>query len=159
MWKEKLETIKKEMELYQEKTNFGIGDEKILVRFQREVRKEFGYELPIDYLDFFRYINGFEYNGFEYNGFEYNGFVLYQIDEHLIKDTPIHQHVDGFIDTNQIWYETEANKEYIFIGDSNISFGVYSFREKMYYELDKPVTDNIINKFENINELLEQFFF
>ena len=30
MWKEKLETIKKEMELYQEKTNFGIGDEKIL---------------------------------------------------------------------------------------------------------------------------------
>lgn len=148
MWKEKLETIKKEMELYQEKTNFGIGDEKILVRFQREVRKEFGYELPIDYLDFFRHINGFEYNGF----------VLYQIDEHLIKDTPIHQHVDGFIDTNQIWYETEANKESIFIGDSNISFWVYSFREKMYYELDKPVTDNIINKFENINELLEQFF-
>ena len=84
MWKEKLETIKKEMELYQEKTNFGIGDEKILVRFQREVRKEFGYELPIDYLDFFRYINGFEYNGFEYNGF-----VLYQIDEHLIKNTPM----------------------------------------------------------------------
>lgn len=148
MWKEKLETIKKEMELYQEKTNFGIGDEKILVRFQREVRKEFGHELPIDYLVFFRHINGFEYNGF----------VLYQIDEHLIKDTPIHQHVDGFIDTNQIWCETEANKEYIFIGDSNISFWVYSFREKMYYELDKPVTDNIINKFENINELLEQFF-
>ncbi len=84
--------------------------------------------------------------------------MLYQIDEHLIKSTPIYQHVDEFIDTNQIWYEIEANKEYLFIGDSDISFWVYSFREKAYYELDKPVTDNIINKFKNLDELLEQFF-
>lgn len=147
MWKEKLETIKKEMRLYQEKTNPGIGDKEIL-EFQKDVREKFGYELPVDYLDFLRYINGFEYNGF----------VLYQIDEYLIKDTPIHQHVDEFIDTNEIWHEIEANKEYLFIGDSNISFWVYSFREKAYYELDKPVTDNIINKFKNLDELLEQFF-
>lgn len=147
MWKEKLEILKKEMELYQEKTNSGIVDKEIL-KFQREVRKEFGYELPPDYLKFLKYINGFEYNGF----------ILYQVDEYLTNYTPVNQHVSEFIDTNKIWYEIEENKEYIFIGDSDISFWVYSLHEKIYYELDKPVTDNIINKFKTLDELLEKFF-
>ena len=82
MWKEKLEILKKEMELYQEKINSGIVDKEIL-KFQREVRKEFGYELPPDYLKFLKYINGFEYNGF----------ILYQVDEYLTNYTPVNQHV------------------------------------------------------------------
>ena len=84
--------------------------------------------------------------------------MLYQIDEYLLSSTPINQSVAEFIDTNQIWYEVEDNKDYIFIGDSDISFWVYSLRKKIYYELDKPVTGNIINEFNSIDELLELFF-
>ncbi|MBC6309737.1 hypothetical protein HCJ66_09210 [Listeria sp. FSL L7-1582] len=54
----------------------------------------------------------------------------------------------------EIWNENEWEDDYVFFGDSNISWYCYSRMKNAFMELDKPSGD-VINKFSSLGELLE----
>lgn len=126
MWKEKLEEIAREKGLYGEKINTGVT-EKEEETFIKKVGEEINIILPSEYVAVLKIINGIEFNGF----------ILYGVDEQMLEKTP-NQHVNGFLEYNKIWYENEWQKQYIFLGESNISWYVYDIQRKKYYELDNP---------------------
>lgn len=49
----------------------------------------------------------------------------------------INQKVEGIIDFNEILYENEFNKEYIFLVSRDISWYVYNIKDKNFNILDK----------------------
>ena len=70
------------------------------------------------------------------NGFEWNGFILYGVDQEFF-DNPSYA-VSGLIEQNEIWYEVESQRAYLFLGESNISWYVYEIASGRYMELDNP---------------------
>lgn len=142
MWKEKLEIIKLRREKRNRHLNEGCSL-KELEFFQQEVKNKFKYDLPKGYIDFLSVINGLEYNGL----------VLYGIDENIV-DKINNQRVTGYIDTNEIWYENDEQKEYMFFGDSNMSWYCYNIRENIYVELDKP-SGELEQEFSDFTDMLE----
>lgn len=143
MWKIKLEEIIEEKKLYGEKVNIGASEAE-LAQFQKSVKEGLYIELPNEYINVLKIINGIEFNGF----------VLYGIDEELLKNKP-NQYINGFISLNQIWYENEEQKKYLFLGESNISWYVYDIDKKIYCELDNPSGREMI-EFTNFGEMLEK---
>lgn len=126
MWKDKLQDIIQEKNIYGEKVNIGATEEEIAIFF-KEARAEIDVDLPNDYKKILGIVNGLEFNGF----------ILYGIDQHLLSEQP-NQSINGLIEYNKIWYENEWQKNYIFIGESNISWYVYDLAECKYVELDNP---------------------
>lgn len=126
MWKEKLQEIVQEKNIYGEKVNIGATEEEI-EKFFKESKAELNVDLPDDYAKILGLVNGLEFNGF----------ILYGIDQGLLSKTP-NQKINGLIDNNKIWHENEWQKRYIFIGESNISWYVYDIAECIYLELDNP---------------------
>lgn len=125
MWKDKLLQIVQEKNVYGEKINIGATEE--IRIFIKRVKHEFKIDLPNEYIELLRTVNGVEFNGF----------ILYGIDEELL-DTPQNQRINGFIKCNAIWYENEWQKKYIFLGESNISWYAYDMMLRRYFELDNP---------------------
>lgn len=126
MWTDKLQKIIEEKSIYGEKINIGATEEELEL-FLEEVRREFKIDLPNEYVNFLRTVNGIEFNGF----------ILYGIDQRLLIK-PQNQLINGLIEYNSIWYENEWQKQYIFLGESNISWYVYDLSKCKYYELDNP---------------------
>ena len=142
MWKEKLELIRERRAKRNRHLNEGCSQEEIDI-LQQEVNNIFQYDLPEEYVAFLSVINGLEYNGL----------VIYGIDENLI-DKKNNQNVTGYIDTNQIWYENEEQKKYMFFGDSDMSWYCYNISKKTYVELDKP-SGELEQEFDNFAGMLE----
>lgn len=87
------------------------------------------------------------------NGLDYNGLVLYGIDENLV-DKKNNQRVMGYIDTNEIWYENDEQKVYMFFGDSNMSWYCYNIKKDIYVELDKP-SGELEQEFSGFADMIE----
>lgn len=64
--------------------------------------------LPETYREFLKKINGLDINGL----------VIYGIDEILL-EREVEGEVHGLIKTNELWYENELQKKYIFYADSD----------------------------------------
>lgn len=143
MWKDKLEEVKKEKERYEELVNVGATNEQI-ERFVKEVRTKFNYSLPLEYLDFLK----------EVNGIEFNGFIVYGIDQELLEED-VNQLINGFISLNEIWYENEEQKQYIFLGESNISWYVYNLKNNIFTELDNP-SGGVVKEYYDFDNILEK---
>ncbi len=143
MWKERLEEIRQEEKRYGQNINCGISEEEAGA-FIKAVKDEFGIALPEEYLKILRTINGIEFNGF----------ILYGVDEPLLKEVP-YQHVNGLIDCNQVWYENEWQKQYIFLGEGNISWYVYDLETKKYYELDNPSGESM-EEFDDFEQMFDK---
>jgi hypothetical protein len=143
MWKRKILEIADEKKKYGEKINYSAKNEELQVLLD-EYRLKFQVELPKEYLDFLRYVNGVEFNGF----------ILYGIDEKLLKEKP-RQHIQGIIDNNLIWHENIWENDYIFLGESSISWYVYDYKKYKYYELDNP-SGRIMEEFNDINVMIYQ---
>ncbi len=126
MWKDKLQEIIQEKNLYGEKVNIGATEEEVQL-FLKEIKLELEVDLPSEYAKVLEVVNGIEFNGF----------ILYGIDKHLLSIQP-NQMINGLIEYNKIWYENEWQKKYIFLGESNISWYVYDLTEYKYCELDNP---------------------
>ena len=126
MWKDKLQEIVQEKNLYGEKINAGASEEEIRL-FLKAIKDELKVDLPNEYVKFLEVVNGIEFNGF----------ILYGIDQRLL-DAQQNQSINGLIEYNKIWYENEWQKQYIFLGESNISWYVYDLAEYKYCELDNP---------------------
>ncbi|MBC1474074.1 SMI1 / KNR4 family protein [Listeria grandensis] len=80
------------------------------------------------------------------NGLDYDGLVIYNAN--------VNDNNNGFIAANEIWHENEWEDDYVFFGDSSISWYCYSKMNNTFLELDKPSGD-VIDKFSSLNELLE----
>ena len=104
MWKERLEEIRQEEKRYGADINCGISEEEAQ-EFIKAVKDELGIALPEEYLKILRIVNGIEFNGF----------ILYGVDEPLLQEAP-NRSVNGLIDCNQVWYENEWQKQYLFLG-------------------------------------------
>lgn len=85
MWKDRLLQIAQEKNIYGEQINTGAAEEEIRI-FIKRVEDEFEIDLPNQYIEMLRNVNGIEFNGF----------MFYGIDEELL-DTPQNQHVEVFI--------------------------------------------------------------
>ncbi|WP_225435368.1 YrhA family protein [Bacillus aerolatus] len=129
--------------LYGERINTGASEEE-LTEFQKSVKEELHNELPNEYINVLKIINGLEFNGF----------ILYGIDEVLLGNKP-NQHIDGLITSNQIWYENEEQKKYLFLGESNISWYVFDINKTQYIELDNPSGREMV-KFKEFDEMFEK---
>lgn len=143
MWKIKLEEIIEEKKLYGEQINSGASEVE-LAKFKLSVKEELQKDLPTEYSNVLKMVNGLEFNGF----------ILYGIDEVLLEKKP-NQHINGLISFNQIWYENEDQKKYLFLGESNISWYVYDTNNERYIELDNPSGQEMVI-FKELDEILEK---
>ena len=109
-----------------------------------EAKEKLGVERPKEYLDILSKVNGIEFNGF----------ILYGVDEYLLEHE-INQSIYGLVDLNKIWYENEEQKKYLFLGESNISWYVYEYKNKIFIELDNP-SGRESNKFNSFYEMFNK---
>lgn len=143
MWKENLKKIIDEKKIYDEEVNAGASQDEI-ARLIEEVNKKLNVELPKEYLDIISKINGIEFNGF----------ILYGVDEYLLEHQT-NQSIYGLVESNEIWYENEEQKIYLFLGESDISWYVYEIKNKCFMELDNP-SGMECNKFNSFYEMFNQ---
>lgn len=143
MWRELLLDIKKVEEKYGGTLNIPARNEQI--DYLKKVAKErFNHILPKEYIAFLKMVNGLEFNGF----------IFYGVDSWLV-DKEDNKFVYGYIDSNEIWYENEHQKQYIFFGESNISWYCFDLLSRVYVELDNP-SGTLMNTFTNFEYLLEK---
>lgn len=144
MWTDKLQIIIEEKNLYGEKINIGAteGEIQLLIR---EIKNELNVDLPSEYLKILEVVNGIEFNGF----------ILYGIDQKLLNKKQ-NQCINGLVEYNKIWYENEWQKQYIFLGESNICWYVYDITTGKYCELDNPSgrENDVFNSLECLLEKL-----
>lgn len=143
MWEDNLKKIIDEKKMYEEEVNLGASKEEIS-KLIAEVRQKLNVEIPKEYLDVISKVNGIEFNGF----------ILYGVDKYLIEHE-INQSIYGLVDSNQIWYENKEQKEYLFLGESNISWYVYKYKDECFIELDNP-SGREINKFNSFYEMFNK---
>lgn len=145
MWTEKLEEIKAEKKTYGEKLNNGATKEELDI-FKDALKKELDVSLPNEYETFLSLVNGIEFNGF----------ILYGIDDYLLKNER-NQISTGMLESNKLFYDNAYQKQYLFLGESSISWFVYKLSNQTYHILDNPSGSEILS-FLKLQQLLEQFF-
>lgn len=128
---------------YGEKVNNGATKEEIAM-FLEEAKARLRADFPGDYVKILEQVNGLEFNGF----------ILYGIDQYLLSKQP-NQSINGLIENNKYWYENEWLQEYIFIGESGISWYAYHLTEGEYVELDSPSGEKI-EEFSNLACMVER---
>lgn len=143
MWEENLKKIIDEKKMYDEEVNLGASKEEI-DKLIVEAKEKLSVEIPKEYLDILSKVNGIEFNGF----------ILYGVDKYLLEHE-MNQSIYGLVDLNKIWYENEEQKKYLFLGESNISWYVYEYRNKIFIELDNP-SGREINKFNSFYEMFNK---
>lgn len=149
MWKDKLEKIKTKFERdYGDSFNTPASDNEIY-KLKNSFLKKFGLELPTQYLEFLKYMNGIEFDGF----------IIFSIDKDML-DNDTNQQVEGIIDFNEILYENKFNRDYIFLADSDISWYVYNIKNKNFNILDKPsgeLMETYNDFYSMLDNILEEY--
>lgn len=143
MWRETLDKIIAEKGRYGEKVNTGATETEIRT-FTDRCTAELHVELPEEYLYVLQKINGLEYSGF----------ILYGIDEKYLVAAP-NQHINGLLEQNEIWHENEWQRQYLFLGESNISWYVYDRAAMKYCELDNP-SGSVIAEYRCFSYMLDK---
>lgn len=86
------------------------------------------------------------------NGLDFNGLVIYGID-HYLMTSQSEDEINGFVEMNDLWYENEWQRKFVFFGDSEIAWYCYDLTDEMFWELDKP-SGTKMNTFINFNDML-----
>ncbi|MGN7177810.1 SMI1 / KNR4 family protein [Paenibacillus sp. FSL R5-0490] len=143
-WKELLIQIKKIEKKYGSSLRNPVTDVEIS-KLQLDIQEKLGnIELPKSYVEFLKTVNGLDFNGL----------VIYGVDEHLLDDQEV-EDLQGFVDTNEIWYENEWQKQYIFWGESDTAWYCLDLHKEIYLELDKP-SGTQIQSFESFDSMLTE---
>ena len=143
MWKEKLDKIMEELDSYGEQASAPATVNEI-ARLKAIAELQLKKELPAQYMDFLKNVNGIEFDGF----------IIYGVDKELM-DNECNQPVRGIIENNLLWYEAEGQDKFLFLGESSISWYVHSPREDAYMELDKP-SGSECDRFGEFNLMLNK---
>ncbi|MFJ5966188.1 YrhA family protein [Bacillus sp. NPDC093026] len=81
------------------------------------------------------------------NGLEFNGLVIYNAksdDEN-----------NGFIGANEIWRDNEWDSDYLFFGDSSISWYCFDIDKCVFLELDKP-SGEIMEEYKSFEDMINE---
>ncbi|SFC77124.1 SMI1-KNR4 cell-wall [Bacillus sp. 491mf] len=143
MWKNFISEIETILKSVNYKLNTPATDTEVL-RLREHVKEKFNVDLPSEYEEFLKTVNGLDFDGL----------VFYGIDSSLL-ETERDEQICGLIETNEIWYENEFQKEYLFLGDSNIAWFCKNLSDGTYLELDKP-SGTIMNTYNDCNTMLEE---
>ncbi|MBL3889646.1 SMI1/KNR4 family protein [Bacillus cereus] len=143
MWKNLILEIEKIEKSFNDKLNTPATDSEVK-KLRERMKKSFNVDLPSEYEEFLKTVNGLDFNGL----------VLYGVDSYLL-DTERDESICGLIETNEIWYENEFQKEYLFLGDSNIAWFSKNLSDGTYLELDKP-SGTVMNTYNDCNTMLEE---
>ncbi|PEC84649.1 SMI1/KNR4 family protein [Bacillus cereus] len=141
MWKNMILEIGDILKSVNYQLNTSATDTEIQ-RLREHAKEKFNVDLPSEYEEFLKTVNGLDFNGL----------VLYRVDSPLL-ETEKDEQICGFIDTNEIWYENEFQKEYLFFGDSNIAWFCKNLSDSTYLELDKP-SGTVMNTYNDFNTML-----
>ncbi|TXS01876.1 SMI1/KNR4 family protein [Bacillus sp. SH7-1] len=143
MWKNLVLEIEKIEKSFNDKLNTPATDTEIQ-RLREHAKEKINIDLPREYVEFLKTVNGLDFNGL----------VLYGVDSSLL-ETEKDEQICGFIETNEIWYENEFQKKYLFFGDSNIAWFCKNLSDRTYLELDKP-SGTVMNTYNDFNTMLEE---
>ena len=146
MWKEQLEIVKKTMARFHDSVYDGATEKEIKLLCDN-LKKRLDMEIPDEYIDLLR----------KMDGFEFNGFILYGVDEEYTEDVVKQEYINGLIDRNEIWHENEWEERYLFLGESSISWYVYDLDKKRYLELDNP-SGEVCKYYKDFDEMLTVIF-
>ncbi|WP_228478876.1 YrhA family protein [Listeria seeligeri] len=100
------------------------------------LKENFGFERFDDYYHFLLQVNGLSFNGLYLYGFQ-----------------PEHPNID-LIDSNKVWREHSWTKQFLFLGDDEVSFYVWNTEEESFQVLDKPGGD-VMEEYENLTDMFE----
>jgi hypothetical protein len=117
--------------------------EKEIQYLKQNVKNMFGADLPDQFIDLL----------LKTNGVGYDGLTIYAVDVSLLETKPDNP-ANGFIETNEIWYEVEDQKKYLFFGDDDISWYALNLAEGAYHVLDKP-SGTVMETFDDFDSMLE----
>jgi hypothetical protein len=141
-WKDLLIEIEKIEMKYGSSLRNPVSDTEIM-RMNQTIQQKLGnIVLAESYIGFLKKVNGLDFNGL----------VIYGVDETLL-DNEVDEEVQGFIETNELWYENDWQKQYIFFGDSDTAWYCYDLKEGVYVELDKP-SGTLIQFFDSFDSML-----
>ncbi|HDR8070590.1 TPA: SMI1/KNR4 family protein [Bacillus cereus] len=143
MWKDTLLEVKKTMESFNLKLNKPAKDNEVQ-KLRKGIKESFNIDLPNEYEEFLRIVNGFEFDGL----------IIYGVDTSLL-EAERDETVYGLLENNRIWYENEWQKEYLFLGDSDIAWFCKNLSEGTYLELDKP-SGTVMETYNDFNTMLEE---
>jgi hypothetical protein len=143
MWEILLSEVRKVEEKYGGSLNAPASNEQVEI-LTKKVKEKFNHTLPEQYINFLRNVNGIEFNGF----------IIYGVDSSFSKGE-VNQPITGYIDTNEIWYENEHQQQYMFFGDSNISWYCLDITKGIYVELDKP-SGTLMHEYKDFDSMLEK---
>ncbi|WP_019911795.1 YrhA family protein [Paenibacillus sp. HW567] len=116
---------------------------KDLKKLEEVIKDKFdGLILPSEFIEFLTKVNGLDFNGL----------VIYGVDNFLLTSQS-EDEINGFVETNDLWYENEWQRKFVFFGDSDIAWYCYDLTDKIFLELDKP-SGTIMNTFINFNDML-----
>lgn len=142
MWQDKLKEIEEAKKIFGKEVNEGATRQEVEL-LKKVAEEKLDIALPEEYLNVLGTINGIEFNGF----------ILYGIDENILGRIS-KQHINGLVDCNEIWYENEWQKQYIFLGESGISWYVFDIETGKYQILDMP-SGELCEEFEHFEDMLE----
>lgn len=140
MWEKEIEKIKKEFVGWGYKVNEPASDDEIS-RFTTKVKDKFQIEIPSEYIDFLK----------EINGYSFNGLLVYGIDMDLLDKAPNNCKA-GFIEYNDDRSVSDEEK-WIYFAESE--FGLYVFRvqDTTYYKIEDFSYD-IQKKYDSFAEMI-----
>jgi len=137
MYQEYLEKIKSESGKYGERMR-PPATEAALARLSDRAREELSAEVPEQYKDFLRVMDGLNHNGL----FIYSS-----------RDTDDYEH--GFVETNLNWRSYEINDDFVYFADADIDLYVYSLPDREYQVLDRPSMD-VNGAFKTFDEMITE---
>ncbi|MGG1482794.1 YrhA family protein [Peribacillus castrilensis] len=141
-WKELLIEVEKIEIKYDSSLRNPVSNSEI-IKMKQTIQKRLGnIIIPEPYIDFLKNVNGLDFNGL----------VIYGVDETLL-DNEGDEEVQGFIETNELWYENDWQKQYIFLGDYDTAWFCYDLNERVYVELNKP-SGTLIQFFDSFDSML-----
>jgi hypothetical protein len=108
----------------------------------RRAREELGCDLPVEYADFLRRMNGLSSNGL----------VIYSSEETAIAGYT-DRFIDGLVEANLAWRENPDHMPFVFFGEGDISRYVLNCQNSRYQVLDYQ-TDTLIEQVPSFDQLL-----
>lgn len=131
--KKKLELVEKEAQKYYETIYASVSKAEISNFKSWWANTCSNLILPSEYLDIISMIDGFDFDGLSFYS--------------------ISKGKNNIYESNEIYWENENLREYLFIGESSVSWYGISFNTNKYYVLDKP-SCSIINEFLEFDGLI-----
>lgn len=142
MWKYMLDEIQEIGKEFDDELIPPASDKEIDA-LKQNTKGKFETDLPEQYIRFLQTVNGLYYNGL----------TIYGVDSSLLQEKPVDP-VYGFIDTNEIWRESEGQEKYLFFGDSDISWYCLNLSNGAYELRDKP-SGTVMETFGDFDSMIE----